>query len=76
MPRLPMAGVGHIAFRRDVTSVRAYARMCVRAYVRMSRSNLPASLGENLRPRFSCSFYTFWARKLKLCMTLTNIKTF
>ena len=26
-PRLPKAGVGHIAFRRDVTSVRAYVRM-------------------------------------------------
>ena len=26
-PRLPLAGVGHIAFRRDVTSVRAYVRM-------------------------------------------------
>ena len=38
MPRLPLAGVRHIAFRRDVTSVRAEVRMCVRAYVRMSRS--------------------------------------
>ena len=28
-PHLPKAGVGHIAFRRDVTSVRAYVRMCV-----------------------------------------------
>ena len=26
-PHLPKAGVGHIAFRRDVTSVRAYVRM-------------------------------------------------
>ena len=26
-PRLPLAGVGHIAFRRDVTFVRAYVRM-------------------------------------------------
>ena len=27
MPRLPLAGVGHIEFRRDVTSVHAYVRM-------------------------------------------------
>ena len=29
MPPPALAGVGHIAFRRDVTSVRAYVRMCV-----------------------------------------------
>ena len=50
-PRLLKAGMGHIAFRRNVTSVRAY--------VHMSRSkpgsSLPASLGEILRPHFSCS---------------------
>ena len=32
-PRLTLAGVGHIAFRRDVTSVRAYVRTCVCACV-------------------------------------------
>ena len=60
MPHLPNAGVVHIAFRRDVTSVRAY--------VRMSRSepgsSLPASLG-------AIYCHTFWARKLKLDMILT-----
>ena len=29
-PRLPLEGVGHIAFRRDVTSVRAYVMFVTR----------------------------------------------
>ena len=42
---------GHVAFRRDVTFVHAYVRM-LRS---KPGSSLPASLGANLRPRFSCS---------------------
>ena len=30
MPRLPLAGVGHIAFRHDVTSVHAYVTFVTR----------------------------------------------
>ena len=29
MPLLPKAGVGHIAFRSDIMSVRAYGRTCL-----------------------------------------------
>ena len=49
-PHLPLAGVGHIAFHRDVTSAHAYVCMS-----RSPGSSLPASLGPNLRPCFSCS---------------------
>ena len=60
-PRMPKAGVGHMAFRRDVTPVRAYARMsrsqpesnkCYSLHSSLHAS-LPAHLHSYLRP--SCS---------------------
>ena len=54
-PHLPKAGMGHIAFRRDVMSVRAYVCMCVCHVRNQVQVFVPASLGAILRPRFSCS---------------------
>ena len=79
MPPPALAGVGHIAFCHDVRSERfanmsgPYVHMCVchiRNQVQVKvQIYVHISLAAN-------NFYTFWARKLKLCMTLIHIKTF
>ena len=76
-PRLPLTGVGHIAFRHDVTSVCVYVRMWVCHVLNQVQVYLQVSVQIYMRVSLAAnSFYTFWAGKLKLYMTLTYIKTF
>ena len=69
MPTSALAGVGHTAFRRDVT--------CVCEYVTFVTRFVPANLVQiHVHVYLAANnSYTFCARKLKLCMTLTYIKT-
>ena len=72
MPPPALAGVGHIAFRRDITSVRAYVRMCVCAYVTfVTRFKFICKFKCKFTSAFL--FYTFWTRKLKLCTYATYL---
>ena len=72
-PRLPKAGVGHIAFRCDVTSVFAYVTFVTSLQVYMQ---VYLHIYIHIYVQVAHNFDTFYATKLKFGMLFTKTKRF
>ena len=83
-PRLPKAGFGHITFRRDVTSVRAYVRTCVCHVRNQGLTNVTVYIQVYMQvylhiyihiyAQVAHDFDTFYAKKLNFGMIFTQTK--